>query len=156
VLFIFVPNSSKYFSAELFPYPHVLLVSKTYPHVDLFLIQRVLTVSNAHCEDDFYYNVRYLKSVACALVIKNQNWSRSTVICSDVFMKFLFSLKDISYIDIFEKNYTIARCSIKLFHTNTCLFYINTELNACGIYIYILNIYKKIKYNKIIKKVKKH
>jgi len=117
-------------------------------------LKRVLTVSNADCEDYFYSKVRYLKSVSCAFVIKDQNCPGSTVICPDVCMSFLFSLNDIPCIDISNKNSVIAQCTLKSYQSNYCLSFNDTELSTCGMYIYIKFIYiiKLLKKKKAKKK----
>jgi len=94
--------------------------------------KKVLTSGDAECETQLSSNVRYLKTLACAFIIKDQGCPGSTSICPDVCTYFSNSLDSVSCINGQGKSSIHSQCTIKSLQSNDCLDYYAAELSSCG------------------------
>ncbi|ORX57185.1 hypothetical protein BCR36DRAFT_219225, partial [Piromyces finnis] len=81
---------------------------------------------------DIASNARYIKSVACAFVIKDQGCGRSTPICPSVCTQFTKSLNGIACIQQNGLTQIGSRCSSVSAQLQNCLDYYDMELDSCG------------------------
>jgi len=95
-------------------------------------LKNVLTAGDNTCDADINAKVRYLKSMACAFVIKDQGCSGSTSLCPDICTEFGDSVKGISCVDTEKKSSIFNQCSLKTVQSGTCLLHFELELGTCG------------------------
>jgi len=94
--------------------------------------KKVLTSGDATCETEVSSNVRYLKTLACAFVIKDQGCAGGAPICPEVCTQFSNSLNNVSCINAQGGSSIFTQCTVKSLQSNDCLEYYNVELSTCG------------------------
>jgi len=83
--------------------------------------KKVLTSGDATCETEVSSNVRYLKTLACAFVIKDQGCAGGAPICPEVCTQFSNSLNNVSCINAQGGSSIFTQCTVKSLQSNDCL-----------------------------------
>ncbi|OUM61607.1 hypothetical protein PIROE2DRAFT_20923 [Piromyces sp. E2] len=83
-------------------------------------------------DTDFTSNVRYLKTVACAIVIREQNCNTPSALCPSVCTQFKMSFGTMSCINQQSLNSIVSQCTPLAVRKNGCLEYYDVELDTCG------------------------
>jgi len=95
-------------------------------------LKRKLTNDNNSCDADFATKVRFLKSLACTIIIKDQSCSSNVSLCPDMCTYLTSSLEGITCVDIEGKSSIDSQCSAKTVQSSNCLSYYELELGTCG------------------------
>jgi len=90
-------------------------------------------LGGAACKAELSSKVRYLKTLACGVIINEQACPGNTVICTDVCTTLNQSIISMSCASAAQGKAAINKlCSRISAPTNTCLAYYNAELDTCG------------------------